>query len=142
MQPNFFLPRQIIASKLRHLFNGDLLSNNTTQNQPQISRKPADFRQILQFTCAMQSILYCYPTPSLIFLKNRAYCLHTPTMQYFTGISRNTQSKSYMLSLTECAWGDRNNDSCTHPTMSIHGPLIDCDDCFFLSMGPWAHGSC
>ena len=27
-----------------------------------------------------------------------------PTMQFFTGISRNTQSKSYMLSLTECVW--------------------------------------
>ena len=25
-----------------------------------------------------------------------------PTMQFFTGTSRNTQSKSYMLSLTEC----------------------------------------
>ena len=25
-----------------------------------------------------------------------------PTMQFFTGISRNTQSKSYMLSLTKC----------------------------------------
>ena len=28
-----------------------------------------------------------------------------PKMQFFTGISRNTQSKSYMLSLlTECVW--------------------------------------
>ena len=27
-----------------------------------------------------------------------------PTMQFFTGISRNTQSKSYMLSLTEGIW--------------------------------------
>ena len=27
-----------------------------------------------------------------------------PTMQLFTGIPRNTQSKSYMLSLTECVW--------------------------------------
>ena len=27
-----------------------------------------------------------------------------PKMQSFTGISRNTQSKSYMLSLTECIW--------------------------------------
>ena len=27
-----------------------------------------------------------------------------PTMQFFTGISRNTQAKSYLLSLTECVW--------------------------------------
>ena len=32
-----------------------------------------------------------------------------PTMQIFTGISRNTQSKLYMLSLTECVWGFQNN---------------------------------
>ena len=32
-----------------------------------------------------------------------------PRMQYFTGISRNTQSKSYMLSLTECVWKFQNN---------------------------------
>ena len=32
-----------------------------------------------------------------------------PTMQSFTGISRNTQSKSYMLSLTECIWEFWNN---------------------------------
>ena len=27
----------------------------------------------------------------------------------FAGISRNTQSKSYMLSLTECVWDFQNN---------------------------------
>ena len=32
-----------------------------------------------------------------------------PTMQLFTGIPRNTQSKCYMLSLTECVWEFRNN---------------------------------
>ena len=32
-----------------------------------------------------------------------------PTMQLFTGIPRNTQSKSYMLSLTECVWEFPNN---------------------------------
>ena len=32
-----------------------------------------------------------------------------PTIQYFTGISRNTQSKLYMLSLTECVWDFQNN---------------------------------
>ena len=30
-------------------------------------------------------------------------------MQFFVGISRNTQSKSYMLSLTECVWNFQNN---------------------------------
>ena len=40
--------------KLRHFFNGEELSINTTQKQSKptkISYKPADFRQILQFTC-------------------------------------------------------------------------------------------
>ena len=33
-----------------------------------------------------------------------------PTMQFFTGISRNTQSKSYMLPSTDnCVWEFRNN---------------------------------
>ena len=39
---------------LRHFFNGDLPSNNTTQNQTTPTKnacKPADFRQILQFSC-------------------------------------------------------------------------------------------
>ena len=32
-----------------------------------------------------------------------------PTMQFFTGISRITQSKSFMLSLTECVWDFQND---------------------------------
>ena len=32
-----------------------------------------------------------------------------PTMQFFTGISRNTKSKLYMLSLTECVGDSQNN---------------------------------
>ena len=31
------------------------------------------------------------------------------TMQFFTRISRNTQSKFYMLSATECVWNLHNN---------------------------------
>ena len=31
-----------------------------------------------------------------------------PSMQFFTGVSRNTQSKSYTLSLTECLWEFQN----------------------------------
>ena len=34
---------------------------------------------------------------------------NTPTMQYFTGISKNTQSKSHTLSLTERIWEFQNN---------------------------------
>ena len=33
-----------------------------------------------------------------------AHVSNIPTMQFFTGISGNTQSKSYTLSLTECVW--------------------------------------
>ena len=32
-----------------------------------------------------------------------------PTMQFFTGIFRNTLSKSYMLSLAACVWDLQNN---------------------------------
>mgnify|MGYP001795320705 CR=1 FL=1 len=32
-----------------------------------------------------------------------------PTMHFFRGISRNTQSKLYMLSLTECVWDFQHN---------------------------------
>ena len=38
-------------SMLRHFSNGEEPSNNTTQNQPNNSCKPTDFRRILQFTC-------------------------------------------------------------------------------------------
>ena len=31
------------------------------------------------------------------------------TMQFYTGISRNTWSKSYMSSLTECVWEFQNS---------------------------------
>ena len=34
---------------------------------------------------------------------------YIPAMQFFAGISRNTQSKSYMLSLTQCVWDFQNN---------------------------------
>ena len=32
-----------------------------------------------------------------------------PTMQFSHGISRNTQLKTYTLSLTECVWDFQNN---------------------------------
>ena len=37
-----------------------------------------------------------------IFEETIGHVNNIPTMQIFTGISKNTQSKSYMLSLTEC----------------------------------------
>ena len=37
------------------------------------------------------------------------HVINIPSMQLLTGISRNTQSNSYMLSLTECVWEFRNN---------------------------------
>ena len=38
-----------------------------------------------------------------------AHVNNVPTMQFFTGISRNTETKSYMLSFTECVWEFRSN---------------------------------
>ena len=32
-----------------------------------------------------------------------------PTMQFFTGISRNTRSQSFVLALTECVWEIQND---------------------------------
>ena len=48
-----------------------------------------------------------------------------PIMQFFTGITRNTQPKSYMLSLTECVWDFQNNalwETLITPFSPIHLP--------------------
>mgnify|MGYP001801283614 CR=1 FL=1 len=45
---------------------------------------------------------------------------NVPTMQLFTGISRNTQSKSNMLSLSECVWEFRNNAPIDMPYLQLH----------------------
>ena len=37
-----------------------------------------------------------------VSLRLIGHVINIPTMQFFTGISRHTQSKSYMLSLTKC----------------------------------------
>ena len=34
---------------------------------------------------------------------------YIPTMQFLTGVSINIQSKSYMLSLTDCIWEFRDD---------------------------------
>ena len=64
--------------------------------------------------------------------QNLRHVNNIPTMQYFTGISRNTQSKSYMLSLSECVWDFHNNalwdtlfDSNLMKKMELH-----CPSCF------------
>ena len=44
-----------------------------------------------------------------LWSKSIGHVYNIPTMQFFTGISRYTQSKSYMLSLTESVWEFRNN---------------------------------
>ena len=46
---------------------------------------------------------------SIFCIQKIGHSNNIPTMQFFTGISRNTQSKSYMLSLTECDWEFRDN---------------------------------
>ena len=43
-----------------------------------------------------------------------------PTMQFFTEISRSTQSNSYMLSLTECVW-----DIQKHALSGTHNALLE-----------------
>ena len=51
-------------------------------------------------------------------------------MQFLTGISRNTQSKSYMLSLTVCVWEFQNSalwDTHEHALM-IHQPYLICTE--------------
>ena len=45
-----------------------------------------------------------------VFLDWSIQCVYNiPTMQFFTGISRNTRSKCHMLSLTECIRDFQNN---------------------------------
>ena len=51
-----------------------------------------------------------------------------PTMQFLTGISRTTQSKLYMLSLTECVWESQNNalwDTHLHALLCIDSKQSD-----------------
>ena len=51
-----------------------------------------------------------YTTMSIIGNSVKNCIVNTiPTMQCSIVISRNTQSKSYMLSLSECVWEFRNN---------------------------------
>ena len=53
-----------------------------------------------------------------------------PTMQSFTGIFRKTQSKSYMLSLTEGVWEFQNNAFWDYSlTCPIRGVTSHCLDC-------------
>ena len=63
-----------------------------------------------------QDVIFSY---LLVFLNTYVVGIghfdNIPTTQFFTGISRNTPSKSYMLSLTECVWDFKNNARCgTH----------------------------
>ena len=54
-------------------------------------------------------------------------CYNIPTMQFFTGISRNTQSKSSMLSLTECVWNFQNDafwDTINMPSFSLFATIL------------------
>ena len=50
-----------------------------------------------------------YQSPSMLRLQIIWHVNNIPTMQLFTGISRYTESKLYMLSLTECIWDFQNN---------------------------------
>ena len=50
---------------------------------------------------------HCYNTSRC--LKLVGHVNNISTVQFFTGISRNTQSKSYMISLSECVWEFQNN---------------------------------
>ena len=47
-----------------------------------------------------------------------------PTVQLFTGTSRYTQSKSYMLSLIECVWEFRNNALWEYPFLPCYMQCI------------------
>ena len=46
---------------------------------------------------------------SMSVLTGIGHVHNIPTMQFFIGTSRNTQSKLYMLTLTACVWDFRNN---------------------------------
>ena len=58
---------------------------------------------------ALKTIRYIYQRFVIARLQMLQYVViwhiyKIPTMQFFAGMSRNTQSKLYMLSLTECVW--------------------------------------
>ena len=50
-------------------------------------------------------LVHCIPYTKFLI----GHVNNIPTMQFFPGISRNSQSKSQMLSLTECVWDIQNN---------------------------------
>ena len=63
------------------------------------------------FTHLYMIVCSCIVKCALICLRIQIrHVDNIPTMQFFTGISRNILSKSYkMLSLTECVWDFLNN---------------------------------
>ena len=50
-------------------------------------------------------LVHCIPYTKFLI----GHVNNISTMQFFPGISRNSQSKSQMLSLTECVWDIQNN---------------------------------
>ena len=81
---------------------------------------PSDFCHILHSITklvrtlyAVVAVLVCLYLSSVLSSKllslQIGHVNNIPAMQFFTGISRNTQSKSDMLSFTECIWELINN---------------------------------
>ena len=56
------------------------------------------------------SVCLCGPLKTInIGMDANGHVNNIPSMQFFTGIFVNTQSKSYILSLTVCVWDFQNN---------------------------------
>mgnify|MGYP001804479955 CR=1 FL=1 len=69
----------------------------------------ADFKSQAQCHFTLNIIIQFWIPSHLNMLAIPGHIKNIPTMQFFTGISRNTQSNWYITLLTVCIWEFKNN---------------------------------
>ena len=86
-----------------------------------------EHRSSMYFTLYSSLVTRTFVKFTRQILQTIGHVNNIPTMQNFTGISRNTRSKSYVLSLTECVWEFQNNALWdTHEHALFHEQLSSC----------------
>ena len=81
-------------------------SSSVGQNPPFQSSDGESIFSLRQLFFVIHALFLDDFNSSIFFI---GHVSDVPSMQLITGISRNTQSISYMLSLTECVWEFQNN---------------------------------
>ena len=83
---------------------------------------PSDDRLFISVKMSFSNPCKYMPMSSTSREQTIGHVNNIPTMQLFTGIPKNTQSKSYMLSLTECVWDFQNNALTCTIVADCHAP--------------------